>query len=523
MDLVLNFQNVTTIGFISLIFLVYLFHILPSKDVKKGREPPMASGAWPILGHLLVLGGSKTPHKTLGTMANKYGPLFTIKLGTKRALVLSNWEMAKECYTINDAAVSSRSKLVAIEHIAYNQASFGFAPYGSYWREMRKIVSIFLSNRRMEQLSHVRVAEVKTSIKELFHVWSSKKNDSGYLLVEMKQWFTQLVFNIVFQTMAGKRYFGDTAVVKEKEAQKVVKALRYFMHMLGVCTMADAVPILRWMKLGVKAMKETAKELDVVLDDWLVEHHKMKGLVEKVESDQDFMDMMISMLDGATINGFDADTINKATTLALILGATDTSTVTLTWVISLLLRNPLVLEKAKEELNIQIGEERFINESDINNLVYLQAIVKETLRLYPPGPLSAPREFTEDCNLGGYHIKKGTRLITNLWKIHTDASIWPDPLKFKPERFLTTHKDIDAKGQHFELLPFGSGRRICPGISFGLHMIHLTLANFLHFFEISNGSSEPVDMTENLGMTNEKATPLEILVKPHFSREYYET
>jgi cytochrome P450 len=208
---------------------------------------------------------------------------------------------------------------------------------------------------------------------------------------------------------------------------------------------------------------------------------------------------------------------------ALILGATDTSTVTLTWVISLLLRNPLVLEKAKEELNIQIGEERFINESDINNLVYLQAIVKETLRLYPPGPLSAPREFTEDCNLGGYHIKKGTRLITNLWKIHTDASIWPDPLKFKPERFLTTHKDIDAKGQHFELLPFGSGRRICPGISFGLHMIHLTLANFLHFFEISNGSSEPVDMTENLGMTNEKATPLEILVKPHFSREYYET
>jgi len=208
---------------------------------------------------------------------------------------------------------------------------------------------------------------------------------------------------------------------------------------------------------------------------------------------------------------------------ALILGATDTSTVTLTWVICLLLRNPHALAKAKEELNNQIGDERFISDSDINKLVYLQAIVKETLRLYPPGPLSAPREFTEDCKLGGYHIKKGTRLITNLWKIQTDPSIWPDPLEFKPERFLTTHKDVDAKGQHFELLPFGSGRRICPGISFGLHMIHLTLANFLHSFEISNGSSEPVDMTENLGMTNEKATPLEILVKPHFSPKYYET
>lgn len=210
---------------------------------------------------------------------------------------------------------------------------------------------------------------------------------------------------------------------------------------------------------------------------------------------------------------------------ALILGATDTSTVTLTWVVCFLLRNPLVLKKVKEELKIQIGEKRFINESDINKLIYLQAIVKETLRLYPPGPLSAPREFTEDCNLGGYHIKKGTRLITNLWKIHTDPSIWPNPLEFKPERFLTTHKDIDVKGQDFELLPFGSGRRICPGISFGLHMIYLILANFLHSFEISNGSSEPVDMTENLGMTNEKATPLEILVKPcfSFSPKYYET
>lgn len=208
---------------------------------------------------------------------------------------------------------------------------------------------------------------------------------------------------------------------------------------------------------------------------------------------------------------------------ALILGATDTSTVTLTWVICLLLKNPHALKKVKEELNIQIGEERFILESDIKNLVYLQAIVKETLRLYPPGPLSAPREFTEDCILGGYHIKKGTRLITNLWKIHTDPSIWPDPLEFKPERFLTTHKDVDVKGQDFELLPFGSGRRICPGISFGLHMIHLTLANLLHSYEISNGSSEPVDMSEVLGMTNEKATPLEIRVKPYFSREYYET
>lgn len=205
------------------------------------------------------------------------------------------------------------------------------------------------------------------------------------------------------------------------------------------------------------------------------------------------------------------------------MGATDTSTVTLTWVMCFLLKNPLILEIVKEEINTQIGEERFISESDVNKLVYLQAVVKETLRLYPPGPLSAPREFTQDCMLGGYHVKKGTRLITNLWKIQTDPNIWLDPLMFKPERFLTTHRDVDVKGQSFELLPFGSGRRICPGISFGLNMIHLTLANFLHSFEILNKPNEPIDMSEALGMTNEKATPLEILVKPRLSSKYYES
>jgi cytochrome P450 len=103
------------------------------------------------------------------------------------------------------------------------------------------------------------------------------------------------------------------------------------------------------------------------------------------------------------------------------------------------------MEKVKEELDIQVGKKRCVNESDIDKLVYLQAIVKETLRLYPSGPLSGPREFSENCIVGGYNVIKGTRLITNLWKIQTDPSIWQDPLEFKLERFLTTHKDIDVR------------------------------------------------------------------------------
>ncbi|KAH7524015.1 hypothetical protein FEM48_Zijuj06G0073500 [Ziziphus jujuba var. spinosa] len=163
-----------------------------------------------------------------------------------------------------------------------------------------------------------------------------------------------------------------------------------------------------------------------------------------------------------------------------------------------------------------------LEESDINKLVYLQAIVKGTLRLYPAAPLSGPRESIQDCNIGGYHVPKGTRLITNIWKIQTDPKIWEDPLEFKPERFLTTQKDVDHRSQlHFEYIPFGSGRRACPGASFGLQMVNFSLASFLHAFEISTPSDAPVDMTESFGLTNPKATPLDVLIKPSLPSKLY--
>ena len=212
----------------------------------------------------------------------------------------------------------------------------------------------------------------------------------------------------------------------------------------------------------------------------------------------------------------------------MIAGGSDTSTVTLTWTIALLLNNRHVLKKAQDELDVQVGRERIVNKSDISKLVYLQAIVKETLRLYPAGRLAGPCEFTENCIIGGYHVPKGTRLITNVWKIQTDLRMWSDPLKFKPERFLTTHKNVDVRGQNFELLPSGSSRRVCPGISFALQMVHLALASFLQMYDISipfyqkkkkkNDISIPsnakVDTTETVGLTNNKATPLEVLIKP---------
>ncbi|CBI19602.3 unnamed protein product, partial [Vitis vinifera] len=196
---------------------------------------------------------------------------------------------------------------------------------------------------------------------------------------------------------------------------------------------------------------------------------------------------MLSILGGRDTTDYDADTINKATSLVMIGGGADTTSGTLTWAVSLLLNNPHILRKAQEELDAHVGKERLVNEMDISKLVYLQAIVKETLRLNPIAPLSGPRQFIQDSILGGYHISKGTRLILNLTKIQRDPRVWLNPMEFQPDRFLTTHKDVDVR------------------------------ANFLHRFQLSTPSDAPVDMSEGFGLTNIKSTPLEVLISPRLA------
>jgi len=303
------------------ILLFYCLFLYRSYKVSHSKEAPIVQGAWPILGHLPLLRSSRSLYRTLGALADKYGPLFTIKLGSNCALVVSNWEMAKECFTKIDLAISTRPKGEAYKHMTYNGAFIGFAPNGSYWREIRKLAtSEMLTNRRVEQQQHFHILEVRGWIKELFDIWFSKKNESSnYALVEMKQWFTQLSFNIVLPMLVGKRYFGATNVINEEEGQRCVKALKKLMHLLGVITMGDAIPLLKWFDFGghVKDMKATSKELDKILGDLLEEHRHKKSLGDKEvdRNHQNFMDVMLSFLDGTTIEGFDSDTIIKATVL----------------------------------------------------------------------------------------------------------------------------------------------------------------------------------------------------------------
>ncbi|KAI3452086.1 hypothetical protein Pfo_008751 [Paulownia fortunei] len=496
------------------VLFIYWYYQSNYGTTNKNRVP-RAGGALPIIGHLHLFGSKQLVHKTLGAMADKYGPAFTIRLGSQENLVVSSWEMAKECFTTHDKAFSDRPKITATKLLGYNFAMFGLAPYGPYWREMRKIVTLeLLSHRRIDMLNHIRTSELHTSLKELYDLWVDKQSLKTGLLVDIKQWFGDLTLNASVRMVGGKR-------LVSRSRQKV---MRDFLYFFGVFVLSDAIPLLGGFDLQghEKTMKRIAKELDNLLEEWLEEHKERRRASGERKADQDFMDVMLNILEGADIPAFDADTINKATCLNLVLAGSDTTTVSLTWALSLLLNNPLALKKAQEEVDTYVSKDRHVEESDIKNLVYLQAVVKETLRLYPPTPIIGLRSAMEDCTISsGYKVSSGTRLMVNAWKIQRDGSIWPEPNEFRPERFLTTHKDIDIRGQNFELIPFGSGRRSCPGTSLALQTVHLTLASVLHCYEFTKPSDAEIDMTESPGLTNLKATPLEVYLTPRVHPEIF--
>ncbi|KAL4578897.1 hypothetical protein LXL04_015028 [Taraxacum kok-saghyz] len=509
--------------FVLCVFYLAVFSRMKSK-VRSAREAPEVDGAWPIIGHLHLLGGgTQLLHRTLGAMADKYGPAFNIRLGTRPAFVVSNWEVAKECFTINDKALASRPKTAAVKHMGYNYAIFGFAPFTPFWREMRKITTHeLLSNRRLEMLKDVRSSEINSGIAELYGRWV--ENDRNPLIVDLIKWLEPMLFNIIVMMVAGKRYYGVGADIHE--ARRCHKALNEFFRLIGIFVVSDAIPFFGWLDFDgyVKQMKKTAKDLDLVLGGWLDEHRKKRKL-DSERNNNNFVDVMLSLEEEGKLSGleYDPDISIKSTCLSMMLGGGNTPAETLSWAISLLLNHPDHLKKLQDELDEKVGKDRQVVESDIKNLVFLQAVIKETLRLYPAGgPLLGPREAMEDCTVCGYDVKAGTRLIVNVWKLQRDETVWAHASKFQPERFMCVdHEHVDLRGQQFVLIPFGSGRRSCPGITFSLQVLHLTLARLVHSFDLGLPGGLPIDMIESPGLTMPKKKPLEVLLTPRLPSKLY--
>jgi len=291
----------------------------------------------------------------------------------------------------------------------------------------------------------------------------------------------------------------------------------------GVLNIGDSIPWIDFLDLQgyIKRMKALSKKFDRFLEHVLDEHiERMKGVKDYVA--KDMVDVLLQFAEDPALDVKLERHGVKAFTQDLIAGGTESSAVTVEWAISEILKKPEVFKKATEELDRVIGRDRWVEEKDIVNLPYIDAIIKETMRLHPVAPMLVPRLAREDCNIAGYDILKGTRVLVNVWTIGRDPTLWDKPNEFYPERFIG--KEIDVKGHDFELLPFGAGRRMCPGYSLGLKVIQSSLSNLLHGFTWSlpeNMKIEDLNMEEIFGLSTPKKFPLEVVVKPRLPKHVY--
>ena len=391
---------------------------------------------------------------------------------------------------------------------------------------LRKVSQVHLfSTKALDDFRHVRQEEVAVLTRAIA--------SAGEAPVNLARLLNVCTTNALARVMLGKRVIGDGSGGGDAKGDEFKDMVVEMMVLAGVFNIGDFVPSLEWLDLqGVASkMKNLHARFDKFLSAFLEEHenNKTNGGGNEDGKHTSFLSTLISLKNNA--NGEEGkltDTEIKALLLNMFSAGTDTSSSTVEWAIAELLRHPKILSQAKQELDSVVGRDRLVTELDLPNLTYLQAIIKETFRLHPSTPLSLPRVAAESCEINGYHIPKDSTLLVNVWAISRDPDVWAEPLEFRPNRFLPDGErpNADVRGNDFEVIPFGAGRRICAGMSLGLRMVQLLTATLVHAFdwELAAGQlPEKLNMEEAYGLTLQRAEPLMVHPQPRLSSDVYQT
>ncbi|CAH1417312.1 unnamed protein product [Lactuca virosa] len=442
---------------------------------------------WPFLGILPEMGSHA--HRKLASMASSMGAtrLMAFSLGSVRVVITSHPETAKELLcgsAFSDRPVKESASLLMFER------AIGFAPSGKYWRHLRKIVAQHMfSPKRVLSLQCLRQSVCDEMMDKVFDEMNKKKS------VELRGIFQKGSLKSVMESVFGS----GLGFKKEEELGFMVKE---GYELIGEFQWGDYFPIKVLDFTGVKRRchKLTLKVKSLV--GQIVEERKRDGGGIN-NGKNDFLSVLLCLPNQDQLT--DADMV--AVLWEMIFRGVDTVAILLEWIMARMVMHQDIQAKAQEEIEEHVGKLRPVQDSDIPNLVYVQAIVKEVLRLHPPGPLlSWARLATHDVQLGKFFVPAGTTAMVNMWAITHDPSIWKNPWDFNPERFM--EEDFPIMGSDLRLAPFGSGRRVCPGKSLGLATIHLWLARLLQQYKWLPIPSTKVDLSECLKLSLELQTPL---------------
>ncbi|KAK3025574.1 hypothetical protein RJ639_040313 [Escallonia herrerae] len=489
------------------IFALVFVLTLMVKHWKKSRIQKLPPGPMklPVIGNLhQLITGSSIPHVALKRLAGKYGPIMHLQLGEGSAIVISSPEAAEEVLKKHELVFAQRPSFFANDVAGYGNLGLFFAPNGSFWRHIRKICTVeLLGARQVRSFKTLRQEEVESLTESIASTVGSSLNLSEKILQTTN-------------SITSRAAFGN----KCRDAVDFLAIIKEGNEFASGFDLPDLFPSLKFVPF-VSRMKPTLENLkhrmDNVLDN-IINEHKAKRTISDTDysrGEYDILDVLLGLQDDS--NNLECPittTIIKAIVMDIFAAGTETTATTIEWAMAEMLKDPTVLEKVQAEVRRVLKGKKNISQEDINELHYLKLVIKETLRLHPPGALM-PRESKEDCEINGYYIPAKTKAIINVWAIGRDPKHWDDPNCFKPERL--HQSSINYTGTNFEYLPFGAGTRMCPGISFGVATIELQLALMLyHFnFKLSDGiMPEELDMTESCGFTAKKKHELRVIAIP---------
>ncbi|KAL0417246.1 UNVERIFIED_CONTAM: cytochrome [Sesamum latifolium] len=491
-------------------FLLYLFRLISlyfiAKWLHKPRKNlPASPPKLPILGNLHQL--SALTHRSLQSLGRKYGPLMLLHFGSRPVIIVQSADAATESMKTNDLIFADKPGTRTTRRLFYDMKDISVAPYGEYWRKLKSVCVLqLLSSKRVQSFNFIREEETELLVKRIKSHHCPSRSP-----VNLSELFTSLTNDVICRAAFGRKYSDG------EDGKKFLMLLTKGLQLVGSVSIGEFIPCLSWINRvnGFdNRVDKVAEEVDAFLEMVIQEH-----LNEELQScgaadpDQDerrenFVDILLNIYkDNNTGVSIDKDSI-KAIILDILAGGTDTTSATLEWAMTELLRHPMALKNLQNELRGVLKDKQDITENGLLKMNYLKAVIKETLRLHPPITFVG-RQAREDVKVMGYDVGAGTMVITNIWAIGRDPASWDEPEKFKPERFLTC--SVDFKGLDFELIPFGAGRRGCPGTAFGMASVELVLANLVHKFEweLPKGmKSEDLDMEEQPGVTIHTKNPL---------------
>lgn len=485
-----------------LLALPLIFSLVPRRSkIEQIHLPPGPKGL-PLIGNLHKFDPSK-PHIYFDKLAKIYGPILSLRFGSAPAVVVQSAKIAKEVLQTQDLNFCYRPSLLGNQRLSYNGLDIAFAHSLEYFREVKKTCVVhLLSSKRVESFSLFRQDEVFRMINKVSTICSSSE------IVNLSDLLMNFASSNICRTAFGKRYDDEGS-----QRSKFHGLLNDAQAMITAFFFADYFPSIGWLdKLTGQSsrLEKTFKDLDAFYDE-IINDHLDPNMPEKEHAD--LIDVLLHLREERAFSfELTVDHI-KAILMNMFVAGTDTSAAMVVWAMTELIKNPIAMRKVQEELRNSIGNKGYVTADDLPKLEYLKAVIKETFRFRPAAPMLIVREALNKCTIEGYDILPKTLVFVNVWAIGRDPNSWKDdPEIFMPERFLGS--SIDYKGHDFELLPFGAGRRMCPGMLLGVANFELALANLLYSFdwELPVGNlgmkMEDIDTDTLPGVTMHKKNPL---------------